>query len=78
MKGIPLFLVTKENLWLINELPRFTVMMSVIQTSREVECLVSMYIRKIMFTLSVAISLSPRSYSVQLATLRSRPGWESI
>lgn len=33
----------------------------------EVDCLVSMYTRKILFTLGISISLSSRGDSVQLA-----------
>lgn len=43
----------------------------------EVDCFISIYIREIIFTLCISISLSPRSYSVQRATPERRLGWEN-
>lgn len=40
--------------------------------------MVSMYTRKILFTLGISISLSSRGDSVQLAMPKRSPGWESL
>lgn len=77
IKATASFLITKRNLWLC----KWT---SEIHTDygdctnwkyqREVDCLLPIYIRKIIFTLCISISLS----SQKLLCSSWRPGWESI
>lgn len=44
----------------------------------EVDCSVSIYTGKILFTLGISISSLSRSQSVRLATPKRRPGCESL